>query len=32
MAAATITLDELRNAFEDLQADGLRLAGGLNDL
>jgi hypothetical protein len=32
MAAATITLDELRNAFEELQADGLRLAGGLNDL
>ena len=32
MAAATITLDQLRNAFEDLQADGLRLAGGLNDL
>jgi hypothetical protein len=32
MAAATITLDELKQAFEDLQTDGLRLAGGLNDL
>ena len=32
MAAATITLDELRKAFEDFQADGIRLAGGLNDL
>ncbi|MFT5325261.1 MAG: hypothetical protein ACI8P0_003129 [Planctomycetaceae bacterium] len=32
MAAATITLDELRTAFEKLQADGLRLAGGLTDL
>jgi hypothetical protein len=32
MAVPTITLDELRKAFEDLQADALRLAGGLNDL
>jgi hypothetical protein len=32
MAATPITLDELRKAFEKLQADGLRLAGGLNDL
>jgi hypothetical protein len=32
MTAATITLDELRTAFEKLQADGLRLAGGLTDL
>ena len=32
MTAATITLDELRKAFEEFQADGLRLAGGLNDL
>lgn len=32
MAAPTTTLDELRKAFEDLQADALRLAGRLNDL
>jgi len=32
MAKTTITLDELRKAFEDIQADGLRLARGLNDL
>lgn len=32
MATATITLDELRTAFEELQTDGLRLAGGLTDL
>jgi hypothetical protein len=32
MASAMITLDELRAAFEELQADGLRLAGGLDDL
>jgi hypothetical protein len=32
MAAATITLDDLRTEFEKLQADGLRLAGGLTDL
>ena len=32
MASATLTLDDLRAAFEKLQSDGLRLAGGLNDL
>ena len=32
MATATITLDEIRAAFEELQTDGLRLAGGLTDL
>lgn len=32
MAKAAITLDELRTTFEDLQKEGLRLAGGLNDL
>lgn len=32
MATATITLDDLRTAFEKLRTDGHRLAGGLTDL
>lgn len=28
----SVTIDDLRNAFQQLQDEGLRLAGGLNDL
>ena len=32
MQSAAMTVDDLRAIFEKLQSDGLRLAGGLNDL
>ncbi|NQV23871.1 MAG: hypothetical protein HQ518_05830 [Rhodopirellula sp.] len=32
MASDTLTVDDLRVAFEKFQSEGLRLAGGLNDL